>query len=152
MAREPFLAVRDQARRDAVDRAGVAVVVAHEGLDAQADLVVLVAEALRDRRLEPALEDVLLRAGEEVELVPDPPEKGEGRVGGRALLGGEVPLVLELAERPRPEPRRGEPERRVHVPKSAGGLLDVRLLEVHGAPVPAIAVARSASIRARNSG
>src|SRR5262249_59130319 len=68
VAREPFLAVRDQARRDAVDRARVAVVIAHEGLDPKADRVVLIAEALRDRGLEPALQDVLLRPREAVQL------------------------------------------------------------------------------------
>ena len=75
-----------------------------------------------------------------MELVPDPPEEGERRVRGRPLLGREVPLVLELPERPRAEARRGEPERRVDVPQAPGGLLDVRLLEVHRAAVPAVAL------------
>ena len=123
-----------------MDRPGVAVVVAHERLDPEADLVVRVAEALRDRRLEAPLEDVLLRPRQEVELVPDPPEEGEGRIRGRPLLGRQVPLVLELPECPRAEPRRGEPERRVNVPQPPGGLLDVRLLEVHRAAVPAVAL------------
>ena len=140
VAGEPLLAAGDEARGDAMDRARVAIVVAHERLDAEADLVVLVAEALRHRRLEPALEDVLLRAGQEVELVPDAPDEGERRVRRVALLGRQVPLVLELAERPRAESRRGEPERRVDVPEPPGRLLDVRLLEVHRAAVPAVAL------------
>ena len=140
VASEPFLAARDQPRRDAVDRAGVPVVVAHERLDAETHLVVLVPEALGHGGLQPALEHVLLGAGQEVELVPDAPEEGEGRVGRRPLLGGQEPLVLQLPERPRPEAGRGEPQGRVDVPQPAGRLLDVRLLEIDRAAVPAVAL------------
>ena len=141
VARQAFLAPGDQPGRDAVDRAGVAVVVPHEALDPEPDLVVLVAEALGHGRLEPPLEHVLLRPGQEVQLVPDAPEEGQGRVRGRPLLGGQEALVLELPERARPEPGRGEPERRVDVAQRPGRLLDVGLLQVHGAavaPVPLV--------------
>ena len=137
---EPFLAARDQPRRDAVDRAGVPIVIAHERLGAEPHLVVLVSEAFGHRDLEPALQHVLLGPGQEVELVANAPEEGEGRVGRRPLLGGQESLVLQLPERARPEAGGGEPQRRVDVPQPAGRFFDVRLLEVDRTAVPAVAL------------
>jgi len=118
----------------------VQVVVAHELLDPERGLVVPVAEALRDLRLHVARENVVLVAGQKVQLVADAPEEGERLLGQALLARGDDALLGQLAERPRAELRRPEPHRGVDVAEPAGGLLDVRLADVRRGAVLAIAL------------
>src|SRR5207249_10193896 len=104
------------------------------------DRIVNVAEGLGHRRLEPPIEDVLLRPGQEVELVPHAPEEGQRLIHGGPLLGGEKPSALELPERAGAEAGRGEPDRGVDVAEPARRLLDVRLLDVDRSAVLAVAL------------
>src|SRR2546422_6283615 len=97
--RERLLTARDEALRHPVDDPRVQIVVAHEALDAERRLVVLIAEVLGDPRLEVAREDVVLVAREEVELVAYPPEERQRGVGRRLLARRDEPLVGELAQR-----------------------------------------------------
>ena len=80
-ARQRLAAAGDQAARDAVDHARVQVVVAHELLDPERELVARVAEVLGDLRLDVAREHVVLVPGEEVQLVAHPPQEGQRLVG-----------------------------------------------------------------------
>src|SRR5215471_9431592 len=89
---ERLLAAGDEPARHAVDDAGVEVVVPHELLDVEGNLVALVAEALGDLRLDVAREHVVLVAGEEVELVAHPPQEGEGGIGETLLAPRDQPL------------------------------------------------------------
>ena len=113
-----------------MDDARVQVVVVHEALDAEHIAVVLVAEVLGQARLQVAAEHVVLVAGEEVQLVAHPPQKGQGGVGGVLLAGADEALARQLAQRARAELRRAQPHRRVHVAQAARGLLDVGLADV----------------------
>src|SRR5262245_19178874 len=125
-----LLAARDEPARDAMNGARVEVVLAHEPLDVEAALVPLVAEVPRDSRLHVPAEHVVLVAGEEMKLVANTPQEGEGGVRRRLLAWRDQPLVVELAQRARAELRGGQPHRRVHVAQATRRLLDVRLADV----------------------
>ena len=138
--RERLLAAQDQLARHPVDDARVEIVVAHELLDGEGIVVADVAEVRGDLRLDVAREHVVLVAGEEVELVPYPPEEGEGLVRLPLLALGDHALLEKVAEGARAELGRGEPHGRVEVAQPARGLLDVGLAHVRRAPELAIAL------------
>src|SRR5206468_3257165 len=123
--RERLLAARDEPLRHPVDDPRVQIVVAHEALDAERRLVVLVTEVLGDPRLEVAREDVVLMAREEVELVAHAPEERQRAIRRRLLARRDEPLVGELAQRAGAELRLAEPHGRVHVAQATRRLLDV---------------------------
>src|SRR5207247_6369239 len=97
--RQRLLAARDQAARHTMDHPGMQIVVAHEPLDAERGVVVLVAQILRDPRLAVAPERVVLVPGAKVQLVARAPEEGQRRVGRRLLARRDEPLVGQLAQR-----------------------------------------------------
>ena len=129
-ARQRLAAAGDQAPGHAVDHPRVQVVVAHELLHRQRQLVAGVAEVLRDLRLDVARQHVVLVAGQEVQLVPHPPQEGERLVGRLLLPLGDEPLVRQLAERPGAELGGGQPHRGVDVAQPSRRLLHVGLAHV----------------------
>ena len=133
-------AARDEPAGHTVDHPRVEVVVAHELLHRERDLVRRVAEVLGDLGLDVPREHVVAMAREEVKLVPHPPQEGEGLVRRLLLTVGDESLVPELPERPRAELGRGEPHRLVDVAESARRLLHVGLPDVRRAAELAVAL------------
>ena len=129
-AREGLAAAGDQAPGYPVDHPRVEIVVAHELLDPERQLVGGVAEVLGDLGLDVAREHVVLVPGEEVQLVAHPPQEGERLVARLLLARGDEPLVQELAQGPGAELGGGEPHRGVDVAQPARRLLHVGLAHV----------------------
>ena len=131
--RERLPAAGDEAPGHAVNHPRVEIVVPHELLHRQGDVVGHVAEVLRDLGLDVAREHVVLVAGQEVQLVAHSPEKGQRGVRGRPLAVGDEPLVGQLAQGARPELGGGQPHGGVDVPEASRRLLHVGLAHVGGA-------------------
>jgi hypothetical protein len=139
-AGEGLAAARDQAARHAMDHPRVEIVVAHELLDPERQLVGDVAEVLRDLGLDVARQHVVLVAGEEVQLVAHAPQEGQGLVARLLLPTRNQSLVRQLSKSSRPELGGGQPHRGVDVAQAARRLLDVGLAHVRRAAELAVAL------------
>ena len=139
-AGQRLAAAGDEAARDAVDHPRVQVVVAHELLDPEGDLVARIAEVLGDLGLDVPRQHVVLVPGQEVQLVAHAPQEGQRLVGGLLLPLRDEPLVEQLAQRAGAELGRGEPHRGVDIAQAARRLLDIGLAHVRRAAELAIAL------------